>query len=177
MFTRKGDLGATDTGLRERVSKSSPLIDVEGTIDELNSFIGFAKSNTQWDDIRNDLEACQRDLFLLGEHLTAHAQRRTITEDRVTWLEERTMVYKREIGPLRLFVIPGGSKESTSAHMARTVARRLERAVVEASSDIDVDKVILSYLNRISSLLFQIAIVSNKRLGISEEIWDIRRTI
>lgn len=173
MFTRRGDTGETDTGLRERVSKGSALVNVEGNLDETISFIGNALVLTQWDDIRQDLRRIQEDLFTLGEHVSASGKRRTIMADRTVWLEERVKAYKSEIGKIRLFVVPDGSPQAASLHVARTVARRLERYAVSVTRELNLDMPVLTYLNRVSSLLFMMAIVSNKRLGVEERIWDI----
>ncbi len=174
MFTRRGDSGETDTGLRERVSKGSALVNLEGTLDETISFIGHASVISRWDDIRTDLRQIQVDLFTLGEHVSASGKRRTIGKERTEWLEERVRAYKSEIGKIRLFVVPDGSPESTSLHVARTVARRLERYAVSVTRELQIETPVLTYLNRVSSLLFMLALASNKRLGIEERIWDIR---
>jgi ATP:cob(I)alamin adenosyltransferase len=97
MFTGRGDKGETDTGIGERVNKGSPIIDLEGDLDELNSFVGFARSISRWGDIKSDLEAVQRDLFTVGEHVTLKGRKRIITEDRVKWLEERIAQYKQRV--------------------------------------------------------------------------------
>ena len=175
MFTRRGDTGETDTGLRERVSKGSALVNVEGTLDETIAFIGNALALTLWDDIRNDLRQMQDDLFTLGEHITTSGKGRKIVPERTVWLEERVKVYRSEIGKIRLFVVPDGSQQATSLHMARTVSRRLERYAVSVTRELQLEMPILTYLNRISSLLFMLAIVSNKRQGLEERIWSIHR--
>jgi len=175
MFTRRGDQGETDNGLRIRIGKDSPMVDLQGTFDELNSFIGNALINTKWDDIRNDLIKIQNDVFVMGEDLTAESQHRTIKEEDVKWLEARVLEYRKEIGKIKLFVIPDGSQEAVSLHIARTVARRAERLSVFVSKQMHVNKYILIYLNRLSSMLFMQALASNKRLGITERIWDIKR--
>ncbi len=175
MFTRRGDQGETDNGLRLRIGKDSPMVDLQGTFDELNSFIGNALINTKWDDIKNDIIKIQDDVFLMGEDLTTESQHRTIKEDDVKWLEQRVLEYRKEIGKIKLFVIPDGSIEAVSLHMARTVARRTERLAVFVSKLMPMNKYIMIYLNRLSSLLFMQALVSNKRLGITERIWDIKR--
>ncbi|MCL5987629.1 MAG: cob(I)yrinic acid a,c-diamide adenosyltransferase [Candidatus Thermoplasmatota archaeon] len=174
MYTRRGDKGETDTGTGVRVTKGSHIIDAEGDIDELNSFIGFALVNAKWDDIRNDLMAVQEDLFTCGEHITAQGKRRTIKDERVRWLEERIDIYRKEYGKIKLFVVPGGSVESTSLHMARTVCRRLERDLVKAKDEFPVEPVIEQYINRLSSLLFFHSLIANRRLGIEERIWYLR---
>lgn len=173
MFTRRGDQGETDNGLRVRIGKDSPMVDLEGTFDELNSFIGNALINTKWDDIKNDLIKIQNDIFVMGEDLTAESKHRTIKDEDVKWLEQRVLEYRKEIGKIKLFVIPDGSLQAVSLHMARTVARRTERLAVFVSKQMTMNKYIMIYLNRLSSMLFMQALVSNKRLGIVERIWDI----
>ncbi len=175
MFTRRGDYGETDTGLRVRVGKDSPLVDLQGSLDELNSFIGNALINTKWNDIKEDLIKIQNDVFVIGEDLTAESTHRTIKEEDIKWLESKVFEYRKEIGKIKLFVIPDGSVEAVSLHMARSVARRNERLAVGLSKQMPVNKYVLIYLNRLSSLLFMHALVSNKRLGIVERIWDIKR--
>lgn len=175
MFTRKGDSGETDATVGRRVGKDSPIVSIEGDVDELLSFIGHAIVSTKWDDIKNDLLAVQEDIFTVGEDISADGKRRTISADRVNWLEERTISYRKELGKIKLFIIPGGSPESTTLHIARTVARRLERNVVTASKEHRISKYAIMYLNRLSSLLFMQALVSNSRQGIEERIWSIGR--
>lgn len=92
----------------------------------------------------------------------------------MTWLEERVNVYRKEIGKIRLFVIPGGSKESAAVHVARTVSRRLERLLVLYAHEKKQPEVVMKYANRVSSLLFMLALASNRRLGIEERIWPLR---
>jgi len=174
MFTRKGDKGTTDTGDRRRVSKSSALVEVEGTLDEALSTIGNAIALSRWDDIKEDLRISQEDLFTLGEEITASGHARKLDPARVDWLEERVVKYRTEVGPTRLFVVPDGTVQSTSLHVARTVVRRLERKIVTAKEELSIQDHILAYANRLSSLLFMVAILSNKRQGIEERIWDIR---
>ncbi len=174
MYTKRGDKGETDTGTGMRVTKGSHIIDTEGSIDELNSFLGFALVNTKWDDIKTDIEAIQEDLFVLGEHITTNGTRRTLKPERLAWLEERVTYYRKEYGKIKLFVVPGGSVESTSLHMARTVCRRLERDMVKAKDETEIPEIIEQYINRLSSLLFFHSLISNRRLNIEERIWYLR---
>ncbi len=175
MFTRKGDKGETDTSTGQRTSKGDPLVDVEGTSDELNSFLGYARSVVEWDDMRGDLAVMQEDIFTLGEDILADSKKRSISEERVKWLEDRVNVYRAEVGKIRLFVVPGGSRESAVLHVARTVSRRLERSIVVASGVKHINPQVLAYANRISSLLFMQALAANKRKGVEEAIWSINR--
>lgn len=173
MFTGRGDSGETDTVDRSRESKSSARIEVEGAIDESISFIGMAIVKSRWSDIVQDLEMCQEDLYVIGEDIGYQGKKKKLGEDRLQWIEDRTRFYKDEIGKIRLFIIPGGSEEAASLHVARVVARSAERRIVHLKEYMDISKTVMKYANRLSSLLFMMAVVSNKRLGIVERIWDI----
>ncbi|MFG1519323.1 MAG: cob(I)yrinic acid a,c-diamide adenosyltransferase [Thermoplasmataceae archaeon] len=177
MFTRRGDTGDTDTGDRERVIKSSPIIEVEGRIDELNSFIGLASTRCQWEDILADLKVVQEDLFTIGEEFTTKGTRRTLQPERLAWLENRTLELKKEAGRIRLFIVPGGSEIASLLHIVRTQSRNLERLVVSYKLILKPSPLLLQFLNRLSSLFFVQAVVANKRLGVEERIWEIRREI
>lgn len=170
MFTRTGDDG--NTNLKDkRVGKDSPLVNLLGDIDELNSFIGLALTKIKWEDMKNDLMRIQNELFMLGEEAIQNSGK--ITEENMKWIENRTIEYRKETGPVKLFVIPGGSEEASYLHILRSVARRVERNAVKYSRELNFNKWIIVYLNRLSSLLFAMAIAANKRNGISERIYDI----
>ncbi|MCY0874244.1 MAG: cob(I)yrinic acid a,c-diamide adenosyltransferase [Acidianus infernus] len=172
MFTRTGDDGNTNV-INKRVGKDSPLVNMLGDLDEVNSFLGLALAKLPWDDMKKDIEKIQYELFAIGEELITGNIK--ITQENVKWLEERTIAYRKESGPVKLFVIPGGSEEASYLHVARSIVRRVERNAVKYSKEIEFDKWIIVYLNRLSSLLFSMAIVANKRKGIEERIYDIRK--
>jgi len=173
VFTKSGDDGNTNV-INKRVGKDSPLVNFLGDLDELNSFIGFALSKIPWEDMKKDLERVQYELFAIGEDLSTNGEKRKIDINYVKWIEERTVEYRKESGPVKLFVIPGGSEEASSLHIARSVARRIERNAVKYSKEIpEINKMIIVYLNRLSSLLFAMALVANKRRNIEEKVYDI----
>ncbi len=174
MYTRRGDLGETDTGRGGRLGKDSLIVEMEGTNDELNSFIGLARAMMSWEDMGEDLARIQRDIFTMGEHIIKAGTGRSLTEEHTKWLEERVDYYRKEVGPVHLFVIQGGSQEAAYLHVARTVCRRYERMVVSGKEIMEISPHVLSYANRLSSVLFMMALASNKRKSIKEEIWDIR---
>ncbi|EQD57206.1 ATP/cobalamin adenosyltransferase [mine drainage metagenome] len=107
MYTGKGDKGETDTGTGERVNKGSMIIDLEGDLDELNSFVGYARAISKWEDIKSDLEEVQRDLFTVGEHITLKGRGRTLDETRVKWLEDKIAIYSKEVGKVTLLFFRG----------------------------------------------------------------------
>lgn len=173
MYTRRGDKGQTDSGTGVRVDKDSRMVEVEGTSDEFNSFLGLAEARVQWEDMKNDLKRIQDEIFTLGEHIIMSGKRRHLTHENTLWLEERVEHYRSEVGPIRLFVIQGGSEEAAVLHVARTVCRRLERIIVSAAHVISISEDVLSYINRLSSVLFMMSLAANRRLGVSETVWPI----
>ncbi|MEM0130044.1 MAG: cob(I)yrinic acid a,c-diamide adenosyltransferase [Thermoplasmatales archaeon] len=171
MYTRRGDKGETDTAYGERIRKDSQLIEWEGTLDELISSIGFSKSVQSYDDIVSDLTTVQLDLFHLGEEIITLGEGRKLRDDGVKWMEDRISSYLKEIGQIKLFVVPGGSISASSLQLSRAIARRAERRLVELAQRQQVNPNLLQYINRLSSFLFMIAVVNNKRAGIKEIIY------
>ncbi len=174
MYTRKGDKGDTDAGYGRRMRKDSGVVDLEGTLDEFNSFLGLANTKMKWEDMKEDLSAIQFEIFTLGEHIYMHGEGRKLSPENTVWLEERVDHYRKEVGPIKLFVIPGGSEESAILHVARTVCRRLERVIVGSEEELQVSSEVLTYINRLSSVLFMMALAANRRNGVKEEIWELR---
>lgn len=174
MYTRKGDQGRTDSGAGGRVGKDSSVVELEGTLDEFNSFLGLAATRLKWEDMNEDLARIQFEVFTLGEHIYMHGEGRKLTMENTTWLEGRVAHYQKEIGPIRLFIIPGGTEDSAVLHVARTVCRRLERVIASCAEEMKVAREVLSYINRLSSVLFMMALAANRRHGAEEKIWELR---
>lgn len=173
MFTREGDDGSTNV-INKRVGKDSPLVNLLGDLDELNSYLGYLVSKLPWEDMKNDITKVQYTLFEIGEDLSTNGVKKRITMDYVKWLEDRTVAYRKETGPVRLFVIPGGSEEASLIHITRSVCRRIERNTIKYSKELpEMNKMIITYLNRLSSLLFAMALAANKRKGVEENVYDI----
>ncbi|EQD39068.1 ATP/cobalamin adenosyltransferase [mine drainage metagenome] len=175
MFTRKGDRGDTDSGRSNRVSKGSLEVEVEGLVDESSTTIGLALVKSRWDDITADLSRCQDMIFNMGEHILIEGKGRVVSSDDVKWVEERTTKYRDEVGKILLFVEPGGSEEAVILHLARVTVRNMERHIVALSAEKVLDPVIMQFANRLSSLLFMMALVANRRLGKNERIWELRK--
>ena len=154
IYTKTGDNGKTSTAKNERIDKSSFLIEAIGAIDEANSAIGMAI------EYHNDIiDRVQSDLFDLGAELSG-ATTITISEDRITHLENIIDDYNEYLEPLHSFVLPTGP-----LHNARTIVRRAEREVWKVEGlNINIPK----YLNRLSDLLFVMARYHNKG---SEKLW------
>ena len=179
IYTRTGDGG--DTGLfgGGRVSKASARVEAYGTVDELNSVVGWAIVQVSDQGIQESLETIQHDLFALGAELaTPPAQDgRTRPETpglpivRIAQMEEWIDLAESEISPVREFVLPGGTPGAAALHVARTVCRRAERAVVGLAVAEEIPTAAVTYLNRLSDLLFSHARLENVRAGAADVTW------
>ncbi len=127
--TRTGDDGTTGLGDGSRTPKDAPRIAALGDVDELNSVIGVLLAENLPDDVAADLHVIQNDLFDMGAELCIPGHR-ALDEAQIAHLDRRLAHYNAALPPLKEFILPGGSRASAQFHMARTVCRRAERAVV-----------------------------------------------
>lgn len=174
IVTRTGDAGTTGLGDGSRVPKDSARIDAIGCVDELNSTIGVLVAEALPSEIASLLVDVQHDLFDLGGELSipGHA---AVTDDHVVRLEEAVERHNAALGPLKEFVLPGGTRAAALAHVARTVCRRAERAVVHLASGEPVSDAARRYLNRLSDLLFVLARSLNRAAGQGDVLWQKQR--
>ena len=178
IYTRTGDSG--DTGLLDgrRVSKASSRIDTCGEVDELNACLGLALSLGIDTDLADMVVQIQRQLFSIGasladpkSHAAAH-EKVLVTEAEVKWLEGWIDVLEMDLKPLRRFILPGGLSAAAAFHVARAVCRRAERRMVALGTGAGaVGTVSLSYVNRLSDLLFVLARTVNARADTREQEW------
>ena len=179
IYTKTGDDG--DTGLfgGGRVAKDHPRVTAYGEVDELNAVIGQARSVEMMPRIDEVLAPVQRDLFALGallatpdlEKMKEQLEKARISDARIAQLEQAIDDGEAELEPLKAFILPGGTAKAAALHVARTVCRRAERAVIHLQHDTDVPQIVVVYLNRLSDLLFVLARVANKRAGAGEVTW------
>ncbi len=182
IYTRSGDAGTTALGTGERVPKHAPRIAAYGTVDEANSAIGMARLDLAASHPNLDamLGRIQNDLFDLGADLCAPEradgnparERLRVTDAQVKRLEDEIDGMNASLTPLRSFVLPGGSPAAAALHVARTVCRRAERAIVELATDPNepVAEPVLKYINRLSDLLFVASRYAND-LGRKDVLW------
>lgn len=151
IYTKTGDQGQTQVYLQdmERRNKDDALLDVYGTLDELNAHIGLAHS--LYRDVALDLPSIQQALFTLGFVLSADAE---LTEQQVSTLESQIDEMTAQLPVQTTFILPGGHTAAAQLHVARTVARRAERHLVHLAHDNDVPPAVLQYINRLSDYLF-----------------------
>jgi len=182
IYTKTGDRGETGLIGGKHVTKADPRITAYGEVDELNSSIGLAISflHTRQDllsDVVGVLEQIQNDLFIVGSDLADPSWPQDnnntprTSEKMASALEPVIDRIESELESITFFILPGGSIEASLLHLSRGVARRAERAVVSLSKSQPLNPVILVYLNRLSDLLFVLARLANKRLGIQDLPW------
>ena len=182
IYTRTGDAGLTALGTGERVPKHSARIAAYGTVDETNAFIGVARLHVAAGhaDLDAILGRIQNDLFDLGADLCAperegakrNRERLRVSDAQVKRLEDEIDTLNAELSPLTSFVLPGGSPAAAALHVARTVSRRAERAMVELAGQPgeSVSASALKYINRLSDLLFVASRYVNAR-GKGDVLW------
>ena len=183
IYTKTGDKGETALYGGTRVSKASARVESYGTIDELNSFIGFAKTEITVEKVLNQLKKIQFDLFNVGSESATPTDKLTlangksrlslvISETEIEELENLMDDFEEELQPLQYFILPGGGKAATSLHICRTVCRRAERSLVFLNETEAVRPELIKYLNRLSDYLFVLARYMSKINNVSEEYWN-----
>ena len=169
IYTRTGDQGATGLSDGSRIGKDHLRIEAIGDIDELNSVLGLLLSHDLPKDIRHSVSEIQQTLFDIGGELSMPGAN-TLGEEPIAQLEQQLEMYNATLTPLREFILPGSTEASARCHPARAVCRRAERRVVALTREEAVNQNVLSYLNRLSDLLFVISRVLT-RLGNGREIY------
>lgn len=176
IYTKTGDAGQTGLFDGTRVPKSNARVSAYGDVDELSAWIGLARASTSDAEIASWLEQIQRDLFALGSRLADPSHRIAprvtkagVAEDDVLRLEQWIDKLDGELPPLRRFILAGGTPQGAMLHVARTVCRRAERAIVALEPAAEPE--ILRYVNRLSDLLFMMARAINHRAGTLELEW------
>jgi cob(I)alamin adenosyltransferase len=168
--TRTGDDGTTGLGDGSRTPKDAPRIAALGDVDELNSAIGLLLTESLPAEVSADLSAIQHDLFDMGAELCIPGHV-AVTDEQVARLDARLAHYNGTLLPLREFILPGGSRAAALAHVARTVCRRAERAVVALARVDSVNAPVRQYLNRLSDLMFVLARYANAAAGQADIFW------
>ena len=180
IYTRKGDEGETSLGGGQRVPKDSARVAAYGTVDELNSALGVALAHGLSPRLMETLPVIQNQLFHLGSDLAFREEDKQknplpqIEERHVQKLEEWIDDLNEVVGPLRNFILPGGTPGAAQLHAARTVCRRAERAVLTLARAEPVGPWVMPYLNRLSDLLFVMARYENRERGNAEPLWNSR---
>ena len=177
IYTKTGDSGTTGLLGGARVPKDDPRVAAYGDVDELNAHLGVVRANDPGIVLDGMLDRIQRDLFALGARLAdprhkiaARVEKASVDDQDVARLEGWIDDLEAGLRPLRKFILAGGSPAGAQLHLARTVCRRAERGVVGLGADA-VEPVIVTYLNRLSDLLFVMARAANAHAGADEIEW------
>jgi cob(I)alamin adenosyltransferase len=170
IVTRTGDAGTTGLGDGSRTGKDSLRIDAMGEVDELNSCLGVLLCEPLPEAIRSALDDVQNDLFDLGGELCVPGLQ-ALTDAQVVRLERVAEAFNAELPRLQEFILPGGTRPAALAHLARTVCRRAERAIVHLAGAEAVSDTLRRYINRLSDLLFILGRALNRAAGRGDVLW------
>lgn len=175
IYTKTGDDGTTGLFGGARVSKGDAIVDVYGTVDELNAAVGMARATGLDAFTDGILSQVQSDLFTLGAEVACvpgeehKLNMKMIDADDSKRLERAIDAAEKELTPLKNFVLPGGTPQAAALHFARTVARRAERILIRVPPDERPE--VLIYVNRLSDLLFVLARRENRVRGVEDTPW------
>jgi len=170
IYTRTGDQGTTGLGDGSRVKKDHIRVEACGTVDELNSAIGVVRAHTLPAGADEQLGAIQHRLFDLGGELSVPGYTIIDAAD-VTALEQHIDGHNAALPMLKEFILPAGGHATAHCHLARTVCRRAERRVYTLSKSETINPHSLTYLNRLSDLLFVLARVLARFEHGTEVLW------
>ena len=180
IYTKTGDQGETGLVGGQRVAKDAQRIEVFGTVDELNSFVGLARISAResgLNELESIFERIQHELFNLGSVLATlpqdlHPNQPRITKETIDQLEREIDHYNATLPALRSFVLPGGSRICAELHVCRTVCRRAERTLVTMKHAEEIPIEAMLYLNRLSDAMFVWSRWVNQALGVEEALWQ-----
>ncbi|VVO15664.1 cob(I)yrinic acid a,c-diamide adenosyltransferase [Pseudomonas fluorescens] len=179
IYTRTGDKGSTSLGDGRRVPKDHPRVEAMGEVDSLNSQLGvllagLAEHSRQCPGLTEVIEVltpCQHRLFDLGGELAMPVYQ-ALDATEIERLEAAIDLWNEELGPLKNFILPGGSALIAQAHVCRSLARSAERRCQQLNAVEPLAGVGLAYINRLSDLLFVAARLIAKRQGVAEILWE-----
>jgi cob(I)alamin adenosyltransferase len=181
IYTKTGDKGKTSLIGGTKVFKSDLRIEAYGTVDELNSFIGLCLDHLKSHNINNVLAEIQDRLFTIGSALACDPEKEMklkipdLHESDVELLEKEIDKMNEVLPVMKSFILPGGHIAVSSLHIARTVCRRAERCCVKMQKkEMEVENLIIKYLNRLSDYLFVLARFAAHQLNIEEIPWKPR---
>lgn len=170
LYTRTGDDGTSGLAGGVRISKDHPRMQAMGTVDELNSAIGMMICRLENQTLIDFFTGVQHDLFNIGGELSMPGHS-FIPAGKIDALEKQIDLFNDRVGPLKDFILPGGTEAASACHMARAIARRAERDVVTLHHTEEVFDTTRQYLNRLSDLLFATARVINQESGQGDILW------
>jgi cob(I)alamin adenosyltransferase len=188
IYTKAGDKGQTRLVGGQKVGKDSLRLECYGTVDELMSCLGLARTALEQPgapagaaELSLVLRRVQNELFNLGSDLATlpadrHPQQPVIEARHVEALEHAIDGWNETLPELRSFVLPGGGWVASYLHLARTVCRRAERIAVRLAASESVSEQVIPYLNRLSDALFVMSRHASRLYGEAEPLWEPEKT-
>ena len=179
LYTRKGDKGTTKTyGCDQRISKSSAIAEALGSLDEINSFLGLVKVESEsikWKvpgttlKLKDLIHSIQESLFIIQAEVAGFPK--PLSEEKVKEMEKIVDEIEKILPPIKTFFIPGGTRLGALFDISRTISRRAERRIVEVSEEgkVEITQGSLAFMNRLSSLLYALTRLSNMKGGVEEK--------
>ena len=179
IYTKTGDNGKTSLVGGTRVSKTELRIEAYGTVDELNSYVGLLRDQEINNDRKDILKEIQDRLFTIGSILASEPEQTKkripdLHESDIELLEKEMDKMDESLEPMRFFILPGGHQSVSFGHLARTVCRRAERITLRLAEEMEVNDLVIKYLNRLSDYLFVLCRMMIKDLNIEEISWKPR---
>jgi len=175
IYTRTGDDGTTGLFGGGRVRKDALRVEAYGEVDELNALLGVVLCQPLPEELARELRRISNWLFVMGADLATPLRSAAtvprIAPAHVRWLEQRIDYYEGRLPELKHFVLPGGHPTAALLHLARTVCRRAERAIVRAAAHEELNAELVRFANRLSDYLFVAARWVNHVFGVEEVPW------
>lgn len=178
IYTRTGDKGTTSLVGGKRVSKYNQRLECYGTVDELNSFIGLLSCDVKEASDLEMLHYIQNKLFSVGSYLATDQETTDlrmeshITQESIAHVEAEIDQIDGQLTPLKNFILPGGGRATSLAHVCRTVCRRCERGIIRLAEDVTIEETVLTFVNRLSDYFFVLARKLCKENNEIENIWE-----
>ncbi len=166
IYTKTGDKGKTSLFDSKRVYKDDIRVEAYGTVDELGAVLGLAKNYVEDQEMFDYIVHIQNKLFIVSSTLatedTSKVQHHILEED-IEKLEEIVDIYMGKIEEPSCFIVNGYGKKSGHLHVARTVCRRAERRIISLSGEVEIDPLLIKYVNRLSDTLYAMARYSEEK--------------
>ncbi len=178
IYTGGGDNGTTSLVGGQRVSKAHQRIESYGTVDELNSFIGLLSTELNDRDDIDCLSFIQHKLFTIGSYLATDQETTALkAESRIATKDIERIEYEidridSELPRMKGFILPGGCRSASLAHVCRTVCRRAEREIYRLAETCTVEDAVLVFMNRLSDYMFVLSRKECIENNGEEIVWD-----
>ena len=178
VYTKTGDKGTTSLVGGSRVPKTHIRLEAYGTVDELNSHLGWLHTYLQEESDRDFILSIQHKLFAIGSHLATDQEKMQlkpasiITPEHVESIEREIDKLDEQLPELCAFIIPGGSRGAAVCHVCRTICRRAERRILALSETCTISPEVLDFVNRLSDYLFVLSRKINFDEQNNEIFWD-----